>query len=70
MNVTFEEALSSLEKVVETLETGDIPLAELVKKYEEGLMFLKICENQLKDAELKIQQISQDNTQTTFNGLE
>ena len=53
---SFEDALAKLEGIVEAMET-DVPLAELLAKFEEGTALLKICEARLKDAELKIEQL-------------
>ena len=55
--LSFETALSTLENIVETMESGDVPLADLLAKFEEGSRLLKICETRLKDAELKIEQL-------------
>jgi len=55
----FEEALDKLEKLVSSMESGDIPLAELVEKFEEGSKLVKICEDRLKKAELRIQKLRQ-----------
>lgn len=55
--LTFEEALSQLETIVETMESGEVPLAELLAKFEEGTKLLKTCETRLKDAELRIEQL-------------
>lgn len=52
---TFEEALSRLEEIVESMEAGEIPLADLLQKYEEGTELLKLCGKRLRDAELKIE---------------
>ena len=54
---SFEEALARLETIVESMESGDVPLAELLAKFEEGNTLLKTCEARLKDAELKIEQL-------------
>ena len=54
---TFEEELSRLEAIVEGLESGDVPLAELVERYEVGMTVLKSCRNKLADAELRIEQL-------------
>jgi len=54
---TFEEALGKLESIVESMEDGRTPLAELIAKYEEGNKLLKVCETRLKEAELKIEQL-------------
>jgi exodeoxyribonuclease VII small subunit len=55
--LTFEAALGQLETIVETMEAGEVPLAELLAKYEQGTKLLKVCEARLKDAELKIEQL-------------
>ena len=55
--LSFEVALAQLESIVESMESGDTPLAELLAKFEEGNKLLKLCESRLKDAELKIEQL-------------
>ena len=55
--ISFETALGKLESIVESMESGDVPLAELLAKFEEGSKLLKVCEARLKDAELKIEQL-------------
>lgn len=54
---SFETALARLEAIVDAMEQGDVPLADLLAKYEEGTKLLKICETRLKDAELKIEKL-------------
>ena len=53
----FEEALAALEKIVQDLENGQVPLADLVKKYTEGTRYLNVCQDHLKAAELVLEQI-------------
>ena len=53
----FEEALEKLESVVEAMEADDLPLETLLAKYEEGVKLVKICQDKLAEAELKIQQL-------------
>jgi exodeoxyribonuclease VII small subunit len=53
----FEEALQKLEAVVEAMEADDLPLETLLAKYEEGAKLVKICQQKLTEAELKIQQL-------------
>ena len=52
---SFEEALNQLESIVEAMESGDVPLAELMARFEDGNKLLRLCEARLKDAELKIE---------------
>ena len=54
---SFEVALARLETIVESMESGEVPLAELLAKFEEGNKLLKTCEARLKEAELKIDQL-------------
>lgn len=55
--LTFEAALTKLESIVESMESGQVPLAELLAKFEEGNKLLQVCEARLKDAEMKIEQL-------------
>lgn len=56
-NPPFEEALKNLEAVVEAMESDDLPLETLLARYEEGAKLVKICQEKLTEAELKIQQL-------------
>jgi exodeoxyribonuclease VII small subunit len=58
--VPYEEAFQRLEALVESLESGEVSLAELVTKFEEGHKLLKICQAHLRAAELKIEQLKLD----------
>jgi exodeoxyribonuclease VII small subunit len=51
----FEKALERLEKIVEELEAGNIPLEDALKKYEEGVRLSRACNEKLTQAEKKIQ---------------
>ena len=59
-NPPFEEALQKLESVVEAMESDDLPLETLLAKYEEGAKLVKICQEKLAEAELKIQQLEKN----------
>jgi exodeoxyribonuclease VII small subunit len=56
--LTFEDALGRLETILESMESGDTPLADLVAKFEEGSSLLKVCQEKLKEAELKIEKLN------------
>lgn len=51
----FEKALERLEKIVEELESGNIPLEEALKRYEEGVKLSRTCSEKLTQAEKKIE---------------
>lgn len=68
--LSFEAALAQLESIVESMESGDVPLAELLAKFEEGSKLLKLCEIRLKDAELKIEQLKKSKDGIAFAKFE
>lgn len=51
----FEQALKRLEKIVSTLEAGDLPLEEALKLFEEGMTLSQSCGKQLDEAERKVE---------------
>lgn len=61
-NLSFEEAMQQLDKIVHSLETGNVELAESIKIYEMGELLKKHCSNLLKNAELKIEKIKVNNS--------
>jgi len=58
--LTYEEALLSLNRIVERLERGDIPLNDTVKYYEEGQQLLKLCREQLTAAEGRLYKLTEE----------
>ena len=64
--LSFENALAQLESIVESMESGEVPLAELLAKFEEGNKLLKVCEARLKDAELKIELLKKQKDGVAF----
>ncbi len=52
--LSFEEAMENLEKVVSELETGKLSLDESVKRFEEGMNLSKHCNEILEKAEKQI----------------
>jgi exodeoxyribonuclease VII small subunit len=66
----FETALTKLEAIVESMESGEVPLAELLAKFEEGNKLLRLCETRLKEAELKIEQLKKTKDGVTFAPIE
>lgn len=55
--MSFEDALAALEKIVEDLERGDVPLAQSVEIYERGEALKAHCDRLLKAAESKVEKI-------------
>lgn len=55
---SFEEALEELETMVETMESGQLPLEELIKSYERGASLVGHCETVLNDARKRLELIT------------
>jgi len=50
---TFENAMNKLEKIVQELESTDLPLEKAIKKFEEGVQLSKFCSQKLEESEKK-----------------
>lgn len=53
--LNFESALTELERIVETMEGGQLPLAESLAAYKRGAELLQFCQSALKDAQQQVQ---------------
>ena len=59
-DMTFEQAMAELERVVGQLESGNVPLEQSIALYERGAALKARCEAMLKDAEEKVAAITLD----------
>ncbi len=50
----FEEAMQRLEEIVQSLDSGDLPLEESLKIFEEGMKLVGFCNSKLDEAEKKV----------------
>jgi exodeoxyribonuclease VII small subunit len=57
-DMSFEEAIKELEKVVGQLERGDVALDDSIALYERGAKLKARCEAKLKEAEEKVAKIT------------
>lgn len=55
----YEASMARLEEIVSLLETGELPLEESMKLFEEGTRLSAACYETLQKAEQKIIQISE-----------
>ena len=56
-DISFEEALKDLEKIVEDLNNWDMELEKAITAYEKGIQLKNICEERLKNAQQRIELI-------------
>jgi exodeoxyribonuclease VII small subunit len=59
-DLNFETAMDRLEKIVEQMESGQLPLEDLIVRYEEGMNLVKVCQERLASAEQKIEIIARN----------
>lgn len=57
----FEASLGELEQLVERLETGEQSLEQALQDFERGIALTRQCQQALRDAELRVQQLLQRN---------
>lgn len=65
--LSFEEALSRLEVIVEELEDESIPLEKSIELYEEGIELSKLCTKTLEEAELRIENVAEQHADENDN---
>ena len=63
-DLTFEDCLARLEKIVAALEAGNLPLEESLKVFEEGTGLARHCARYLDQAERRIEILGKDETGT------
>lgn len=56
--LTYEEAMTRLEKIVSMLETDTLSLDDSLKLFEEGTKLARLCNKTLDEAELKITKLN------------
>ncbi len=55
--VDFEKSLERLEALVEEMESGDLPLEQMIKHFEEGSKLVGLCSAKLNEVEQKIERL-------------
>jgi exodeoxyribonuclease VII small subunit len=59
-DLKFEDCLARLEQIVGALETGNLPLEESLKVFEEGIALARHCSRYLDAAERRIETLVKD----------
>lgn len=55
MQPSYEEAFQRLEKIIEMMNTGKLPLEETLRLYEEADLLIQNCSSRLKETEERIE---------------
>jgi len=64
--LNFEESLKKLELIVKDLESGNVPLDDAIKSFNEAMTIAKTCDDKLKNAEESINKILNNGTLEDF----
>jgi len=59
-SLSFDEALSEVEKILKELSEGDVELEKAVELYERGMKLISYCEEKLKEAKLRVKVLLKD----------
>ena len=59
---TFEKDLKAMQSILDDIESKDLSLDDIIKKYKLGIELSKKCQKALEEAEQKIKEVS-DNTE-------
>ncbi|MDP2846148.1 MAG: exodeoxyribonuclease VII small subunit, partial [Candidatus Methanoperedens sp.] len=59
--MSFEESLAELEGIVEKLEKGQLSLDESLMLFEKGIKLVRECNDKLKNAQQKVEQLIEEN---------
>lgn len=51
----FEQAVAELERIVERLENGDVPLEQAIELFQQGMELSHLCNHKLEQVEQKIE---------------
>ena len=66
---SFESALAELEKIVSSMEAGQMPLEQSLAAYKRGAELLKFCQSALQDAQQQVK-ILEDDVLKNFGATE
>ena len=56
----FEDGLKRLEEIVAKLESGNLPLDDSLKLFEEGVKLVRFCNERLAEAQQKVELLTKD----------
>lgn len=65
---SFEAALAELEKIVASMESGQLSLEDSLAAYKRGTELLKLCQQQLQDAEQQVRILTESGGLELFSG--
>ena len=68
--VKFEDVMQRLEGIVESMESGELDLEQVVEKYQEGMKLVKLCHEKLEKAREKVEKLTRENQTFKLSQIE
>ncbi|QFU23898.1 exodeoxyribonuclease VII small subunit [Shewanella eurypsychrophilus] len=68
-NLTFEESLSELERIVSDLEQGDVSLDDALKQFERGIKLVRNSQGKLEQAQQKVAILMQEDENASLTSF-
>lgn len=68
--LSFEQAIDKLTAIVQKIETGQVPLEESLRQYEQGMLLIAHCRQILQQAEKRIEVIGQTAPQSSSDNAQ
>jgi exodeoxyribonuclease VII small subunit len=59
-DLSFEDAMESLDAIVASLEGERLPLEDMVASYERGMKLLRVCRSRIETARQRVELITAD----------
>ncbi|WP_339722672.1 exodeoxyribonuclease VII small subunit [uncultured Paraglaciecola sp.] len=69
-SLSFEQSMQELEALVSKMEQGDLPLEDALQSFERGIKLARHSQQKLKDAEQKVQILTNQNGQQSLDVFE
>jgi len=67
---TFEEAIGELKEIIRKLESGNLPLEDSIKLFQEGTELISFSHKKLNEVRKRVEILVEKNGETTFEDFE
>lgn len=67
---TFEEAIGELKEIIKKLESGNLPLEDAIKLFQEGTELISFSHKKLNEVRKKVEILVEKNGEVTFEDFE
>lgn len=68
--MTFEQALTRLEGIVDTLSKGRLSLDQAMAEFEEGISLFRLCDEKLRSAEQRVRILTESEEESKEHCIE